>query len=486
MTSPAEAAERPPIAALQLGRPFDARWTGVVALGVGALFAVAIAALIASGETTLALGLAVALPVAALVVGDPFIGVVLWLLTVPYFSGLSAETGPVIWAIHRLGVPAFIVLAAVHGRLGWRRWGLHFGWLDLFLVAFIGIGLVNIVFLAPNTQRMIASFYDKMIIPIAFFWLVRALAPRRREIRMLIGAGLVTLVVQSTIGILSWVAPSVLPAAWLGRAGERTTGTLGGPAPFTITLVLFSILAIHAASQSPAVRRRVVLVGIALFAAVAIFLSLSRGSWLGAGLAMTGVALIHRRLVGTLAVVGVVIFIGLSVGPLAEQFAFAQERISDADTVDSRIVTNDASLRMIEAQPVTGFGFGNFERYDESFKRRVGDIPLKLGGSAHNTYLAMLAEQGIPATTLYLVVPVILLVGTVRRWPDLPRSGLVSRTLVVVLWLAIVDMFVVQNFLEMIHSSYWATSLWWLTLGLIATILDRADAGLGAEEVAAS
>ena len=83
--------------------------------------------------------------------------------------------------LRRLGVPTFLVLVAVHGRLGWRRWGLRFGWVDLCLLAFIGIGLVNIAFLAPNTQRMIASFYDKMIVPIAFFWLIRALAPRRRE-----------------------------------------------------------------------------------------------------------------------------------------------------------------------------------------------------------------------------------------------------------------------------------------------------------------
>jgi hypothetical protein len=26
----------------------------------------------------------------------------------------------------------------------------------------------------------------------------------------------------------------------------------------------------------------------------------------------------------------------------------------------------------------------------------------------------------------------------------------------------------------MIHASFWGTSIWWLTLGLIATMLDRA------------
>ena len=47
---------------------------------------------------------------------------------------------------------------------------------------------------------------------------------------ILIGVvGACTIAVQATIGILSWVAPSVLPAQWLGRAGERTVGTLGGP-----------------------------------------------------------------------------------------------------------------------------------------------------------------------------------------------------------------------------------------------------------------
>ncbi|MEO8509631.1 MAG: O-antigen ligase family protein [Chloroflexota bacterium] len=475
MTSRAEPVNRPPIAALALGRPFDARWSGVATVVVGILAGLAIAYLIATGNGQMAIGAALAVPIAALVVGDPFIGVILWVLTVPYFSGLSAETGPVIWAVHRFGIPAVIVLTAVHSRLGWRRWGLRVGWVDLFLAAFIAIGLVNIVFLAPNTQRMIASFYDKMIVPIALFWLIRAMAPRRRELRMLVGAGLITLVTQSTIGLLSWVAPSVLPSAWLGRAGERTTGTLGGPAPFTITLVLFGIIAVHAAAQSPSVRHRAVMIGATLLAAVAIFLSLSRGSWLGAGIAFTGVALIHRRLVGLMAVIAVLTIVALSAGPLAEQVAFAQERIGDDDTVESRIVTNDASLRMIEAQPIIGFGFGNFERYDESFKRRVGDIPLKLGGSSHNTYLAMLAEQGIPATTLYLAVPVVLLATTFLRWRDLPPSGLGSRVFVAALWLAIIDMFVVQNFLEMIHSSYWATSLWWLTLGLIASVLDRAD-----------
>jgi O-antigen ligase len=127
---------------------------------------------------------------------------------------------------------------------------------------------------------------------------------------------------------------------------------------------------------------------------------------------------------------------------------------------------------MILDQPVVGFGYGNFERFDEGYKQRVGDIPLILGGSAHNTYLNMLAELGIPATLLYLSPPLVLLALSYRLWRRHRYSKVVDWRFVLILWLAVLDQFVVNNFLEIIHSSFWATSLWWLTLGLLATQLE--------------
>ncbi len=96
-----------------------------------------------------------------------------------------------------------------------------------------------------------------------------------------------------------------------------------------------------------------------------------------------------------------------------------------------------------------------------------------LGGSAHNTYLNMLAELGIPATILYLLPPVLLLALSYRLWRRHRHATVIDWRFVAILWLAVLDQFVVYNFLEIIHSSYWATSLWWLTLGLIAVQLER-------------
>ena len=84
-------------------------------------------------------------------------------------------------------------------------------------------------------------------------------------------------------------------------------------------------------------------------------------------------------------------------------------------TLDGRAV------RMIGARPITGFGYGNFERFDEGYKQRVGDVPLKTGGSAHNTYLNLAVELGIPAVVLYFSIPLWLLAQTIRRRATLQR-----------------------------------------------------------------
>jgi O-antigen ligase len=477
VTSPVELAERPPIASLRLGRPFPESLVRYGLLGLGVVLGLAIAYLVTTGQLEMAIGVAVAVPIVALLVRNPFAGVVLWVLVVPYFVRLSVDgtAPPAIWAAHRIAIPVCLIIAAMHARMGWRRWGLRFGWIDLAVLGFLALGLANAWLITGNPTRTIIAFYDKLIVPVMIFWLIRALEPRGRELITLMFAGLVTIAVQSTIGILTWVAPSLLPSAWLGRAGERTTGTVGGPGPFTVTLVLFAILAIHVAAESPSVRRRAALLGFGLLAGLAVVLSLSRGSWLGAGVAIAGLAVVHRRLVGVAAIIGFVLLLGLSFGPLADQIAIAQARIGVTDTVESRIITNDAATRMIEARPLMGFGFGNFEKFDEQFKQRVGDIPLKLGGSSHNTYLNMLAELGIPATILYVMTPLALLFLTFRRWRSLPRSGLISRGLVLVLWFAVLDQLVVQNFEEMIHASYWGTALYWMTFGLIATTLSRVE-----------
>ena len=442
----------------------------LVVLGAGLAAGIGVA----TGFWQVAIAAAVAIPIAAVITRDPFAGVLAWLLLVPYvIEQLTVNVHPLVWALHRLAVPGLLLLVIAYHSLGIRRSPFRLRAYDLALAAFLGGAAINIVVLTAQVPRTLATFYDQLFVPIVFFWLVRAIGPGPADVRRLTLVGAWTVVVQATIGILSWIVPDVLPGEWLGRAGMRTVGTFGGPAMYTITLVLFAALALYAAMSTDQPRKRFVLFGVVVAAQLGVLLSLSRGSWLGAGLTMLGIVVLYRQEIGRFAVAAIVLATFLVLGPVGGLAPLAQERLATGDTIEGRIVTNDAAVRMIEDRPLVGFGYGNFERFDERYKQRVGDTPLILGGSAHNTYLNMLVELGIPATVLYLVPALALLWQTYRLWRRHRHAHLIDWRLVAILWLVALDQFVVNNFLEIIHSSFWATSLWWITLGLIAVQLER-------------
>lgn len=448
----------------------DPRWVRRAALGATVGIAVASGLLIANGAPEVAIVIVLALPVVALVLRYPFAGVILWLLAMPFGALFQAvdQASPVHWAAHRLGIPGLVVVAITYHLLGLKRTAFRVGVADAALAGFIGLGLINILILSQEPARTFVQFYDELVVPIMFFWLIRLLAPGARELRYLIPVAVWTIVVQSSIGVLSWVAPSILPAEWLVRAGERTAGTFSGPAPYTVTIVFFSLLLVYWATTAKGSR---ILLAVVCMGLLAVFLSLSRGSWLGAAVAFSGLALIRPRFVARVGAVLVVLVALIALGPLGAPIGRVSERFNNEETVEIRLLVNDASFQMIAERPALGFGYGNFELFDEQYKRSLDDVPLRLGGSAHNTYLNLAAELGLPATVAYYLPPLLLLLLTFRARKRLRLTA--DWLLLAVLWLALVDQAVVNNFLEMIHTSEWATSLWWMALGWIAVVLER-------------
>jgi O-antigen ligase len=447
-------------------------------LAASLMLAASVGALMARGQVEAAMAIAVGIPLAIVVAHSPTTGLLLWLAVTPFFvqGGASDSTSasPMTWLLFRLGIPAILALVLVYWALGTRRLKLRVSVTDLLLVGFLVFGVGSAILLTPNPQRMTMAFYSKLAVPILLFWLVRAIGFTENQFKQLILVAALTIGVQSTIGIASWVLPEVVPSQWLGRGGERTTGTFGGPGPFSVTIVLFSLLLVQSLLHEgrPGVRRAIQ-GGLVILGVAVVLLTLSRGSWLGAGVAFLGVGLMYPTLLFRLVLGSTVVGAILALTILSAPFAAIQDRVDDAATVDDRLITNQAALRMIGDRPAVGFGFGNFERFDEAYKSRVGDIPLKVGGSAHNTYLNFAAEMGLVGFALYFAAPAALMARTVRLWGRLPRDGLFGRRLILLLWLAILDQFIVSNFLEMVHGNTWGTLMWWFTLGLIATLLER-------------
>jgi O-antigen ligase len=428
--------------------------------------------LVGNGNAAIALFAGLAIPLAVLVLRYPLAGLMVWMVAMPFVSAVGAEgqAGPLFWMIYRLGIPAILVVGALHRASRTDRGAFRVGVIDVALLLFLVVGAVNVALLANDQGRTFISFYDKLVVPIVVFWVIRVLEPSPEELRRLVPVAIWTVLAQAIIGAMSWVAPRFLPDQWLGREGERTVGTLGGPGPYTIGIVFFSLLLVYWAMQTTSTTRRRILFGIVAAGLGAVLLSLSRGSWLGAAAAFGGLILVYPRQVRWAAVVGAVVAVLLFLGPLSSTVDRLSERFGTVDTVDARLITNDAAVRMVADRPLLGFGWGNFDQFDESYKQPVGDVPLRLGGTAHNTYLNLAVEFGLAGAILYLAPVLILLVMTLRRRRILKRQPW-RWQLVVVLWLALADQFLVNNFAEMIHSSEWATSIWWITLGLIAVAL---------------
>lgn len=441
---------------------------------VALTLALACGILIATGRGGLALAIAIGLPTVALVLHYPFAGILIWLIAMP-FAGLGAsgpQASTILWICHRLAVPALLALVLSYHFLRLRRSPFRLGAIDAALALFLILGTANILLFTSQPTRQFVEFYDHLAVPIALFWLIRLLAPGPVDLRRLLPIAIAMIAFQTTVAALSWVAPSVLPSAWLGREGERAVGTFGGPGPYTIVLVLFALLLVFFASMARTDGRRRWLLAVVAVALGGVILSLSRGSWLGASAAFAGLVFLYPRMAAGVSAAAVVVVALIALGPLGPVLSRVGERVDYAETADARLVTNFAAIRMVADRPLFGFGFNNFELFDEGYKQAVGDIPLIPGGSNHNSYLGLAAELGLPAALAYGVPPAGLLLLTLRYRGSL-RSHPASRTLVVVLWLALLDQFLVSNFTDTIHSSAWATSLWWITLGLIAVELNR-------------
>ncbi len=437
------------------------------AIGLGVLTGV----FASQGHDRLSLVSAVALPLTIVVLRYPWAAVILYLGITPFFVVGDGVAGPDTWLLHRILIPAVLLLSTVYRVVGLSRSGFRLSVIDLALAAFLLLAIANIWLLGGNPVRMSVAFYDKVIIPICLYWLIRVIEPRANELRALLWVFLWLVFLQFAVAALSWFAPSVLPFAWLGRAGERAVGTVGGPGPYTVTLMVGGLLAVAYLPQVRSAFGRVALYGVIAAAFIGVAISLSRGSWLGAALVFIGLGIFYRGMATRLLAVLAVLVAALLVAP-GSPLAMATERLGDIDTAESRLLTNNAAVRMIQERPLTGFGYGNFEFFDESYKERLGDIPVE-EGSAHQTYLALAAENGVPALVLYMFPAAFLLWLTVSRWRSIRAQHPMHARLLVVLWLALVHQFAVTSFMDMLHGSPWGTAMWWLCLGLIHVLISQ-------------
>ncbi|UCG12820.1 MAG: O-antigen ligase family protein, partial [Deltaproteobacteria bacterium] len=291
----------------------------------------------------------------------PFIAVLVWMLVFPFIVRAPGVAGRYIyWLLHRAVIPVALGSVILSDWLGVkkRREPVRLGAPELALVIFSALVFANILVFSDNPAPKLLNLYDRSLVPICMYLLVRLLAPTEKDLKRFLWVALFTVLIQSAIGLLSWFAPQTLPRFWLQKAGARTVGTFGNPAVYSSTLIFLSLLLLQHALVSRSRRQRYVLFSVVAMAFFCVFFTFSRGSWLGGSVVVLALMLLYPKVIIRLMIVVIPLIVLLSSSVLADSVAWAWERLNKEETAEGRIIGYGASIQMIQEKPLFGWGYG--------------------------------------------------------------------------------------------------------------------------------
>ncbi|MFP3914642.1 MAG: O-antigen ligase family protein [Actinomycetota bacterium] len=453
-----------------------------VALGVlGVALAGLVVAFISVGMWYLSVVVLVAGPAFYLLNRYPFVGVMVWVAIAPLLmAGEGGVERRIYWLIHRALPVGTLLVILVARWIGVRKDRFpKLGWPEAMIGGYLLLTVISIAYRSLDTVATYIYMYDHVLVPLCVYMLVRLLAPKDEDFRRMMPVIVFLLISQALIGALGWIAPEVLPGSWNNRE-SRATGTLRHPNVYGVTLLFAGLYLAHYGQQvrdRPGLRRvTLLLFGGAVVMAVA---TLSRATWLATFVVLAGMLLIYRRptrrlLVGLAAPVLVV---GLLGGVFSDAAQVLGQRLFSETSEESalaRLPVVVASLRMIENRPLFGWGYENFDRYDQSFQSSIQGlyVPDK-DHASHNLFLTLGAESGLIGLFLYIGPALWWLARSPSGMRHLPSSGFRSRKLVQILWLALAAQVIVYNFSNLRVA--FGLGVWWLTVGLLATACDWRD-----------
>jgi O-antigen ligase len=197
----------------------------------------------------------------------------------------------------------------------------------------------------------------------------------------------------------------------------------------------------------------------------AVILSASRGGFLGLTVAALLVLLRSDRPLYKLGLAAVVLIPLLVLAPSSPLQRIMSPSHSDQESIENREMIWMAGIRMVKAHPFVGIGAGNFK----SLVSIDPDWEAERSWVAHNTYLEVAAELGVPSLLLLLGVigGTYLTAQRVARGPAPPVIQLVGEALQP----ALVGFCVASVF---ISAEY--TKFFWLMVFLSTCLPSLADA----------
>lgn len=443
---------------------------------MGLALAVSIGYMVVTENWTIAVGLLFGLPVFILLHKYPWLAVLIWVFLMPLFSVTPDFGGrQIYWIIHRALPPATVVIMLVASVLGInKRKFPKLGWPETAMVGYVVVSILSIIALNDTPEATFYKFYDRVISPMFLYLIIRLWSPNEADLKRLAPVVLYLLIIQIITGLVAWYSPHLLPSAWIDEE-RRTTGTVGSYGAYAATMVFCGLFLLQSALNQKSGWVRVLYLIAFAVAGFGVFMSFSRGAWAAGTLVILGLIFIDLKRIIQVALVVIPLVYVLASGPLAGQVDWASERLYSDRSERSALVrlpVIQASIQMFLAKPFLGWGYENFNRYDWQFYQPVEGVTTPIKDiSSHNSYLTLLAEQGIVGAFLFLFPFFWWLVRSIRKARSLPAEGFWSVRSLILSWLFIFAYITINMFHNM--RVVFGLCLWWVGLALIANAVDR-------------
>jgi O-antigen ligase len=338
--------------------------------------------------------------------------------------------------------------------------------LTMAVVAFVAWSAISVAW--AESSGTATSSTSRFLLDVLLFPIVFGAIRRRDQFRWIVAAFVLGAVMSAMVGLLQ-------------SGGSRLAGGIGDPdteaallaAALMLDVGLIATLRSGSAARSLAVIGALIMVaglldtgsrgGFVALAAVLIAAVLFGGRWRG-------------RAAGLMLIVAVVVPVYL--------FAFATSAAVQHLGSSSSTGRTDlwkVGVKMWEANPIVGVGSGNFETASIHYVQQAGpitraDLIVDTPHVAHNTYLEILDELGVPGFLMFLVIVIASLAAAMRAARVFERRGdtafeLMARALALALIALLTADFFISNEYE---------HLLWLLLALPPALLAVARSETGA------
>nr|WP_231134369.1 O-antigen ligase family protein [Motilibacter deserti] len=344
-------------------------------------------------------------------------------------------------------------------------------WHVVFLVPIaIAIGSALHVGTLTTTAGLFAILDSLGVVPFLLFIFVPVLVDSPARLRVLLtaligmGAYLGATAFFEVLGPHSFVWPGYIVDPGAGILFGRARGPFLQPAANGMVMLTSAVACVIALRTW---RRRAVKVGAVLslvLCLVGAALTLTRSVWIAETLTVFVLALTSgaaRKLVlPGIAALALGVFALVTLVPPVQ--TAVDSRLSDTRSGYDRLIANDAAMRVLEQNPLTGVGWQRFSQVEGDWVRQDPDYSItNVGISVHNVLLGYAAEIGLPGAASWLVCFVAATAIAVRARPGSAVSKAWQHGL-----FAVVIGWVVVAMLAPVNYSL-PNALLWLWLGLV-------------------